>query len=173
MSLGSFFGRVGDILVEGIEQVAIPIASQVAVSRIQEKQLKARARRAQPASFPPIGGVTAGLGIDFERAGFIDFNIGEGGISLGIGPGEGGGGLPMAGLPSAGAAGGLWKPVRSSATGAIIGARARSIVSAVNPLSGTTTFFRHVGQPVLFSGDARICKSVRKKARKALSASGG
>ncbi len=172
MSLGSLFGRIGDVIVEGIEQVAIPVAQQVAVSRIQEKQFKARARRAQPASFPPIGPFgTTGIGIPEASPAGFEFEIGEGGIRLELGPGEGG--PPMAGLPSAGAAQGLWKPVRSSATGAIIGARARSIVSAVNPLSGTTTFFRHVGQPVLFSGDARICKSVRKKARKALSASGG
>lgn len=179
MSLGSFFGRLGDIIVEGIEQVAVPVATQVAVSRIQEKQLRARARRAQPASGPGAGILNFPTGPgDFgpgsvTPAGFITGSIGEEGLSLSLGPGAGPGGGAVAGLPAMMGAGGAFKPVRSSMTGQIIGYRAKSIVPAINPGSGTMTYFRHVGQPVLFAGDARICRAVRKKARKALSASGG
>jgi len=44
-------------------------------------------------------------------------------------------------------------------------AHARSLVMALNPMTGTPTFFRHVGRPLIYQGDLTTCKRVRKVAR--------
>ena len=49
----------------------------------------------------------------------------------------------------------------------MMGMRPRSLVMVPNPVTGKPTFFRHVGQPILFSGDLRAAKRVRKVAARA------
>ncbi len=46
-------------------------------------------------------------------------------------------------------------------------ARARQLVMAMNPVTGNPTFFRHVGRPILFSGDLATCRRVNKVAARA------
>lgn len=41
------------------------------------------------------------------------------------------------------------------------------LLSAVNPATGTRTYWRHVGQPVLFSGDLGHCRRIAKVVSKA------
>jgi len=38
----------------------------------------------------------------------------------------------------------------------------RSLVMTLNPANGNPVFFRHVGRPVLYSGDLATCKRVKK-----------
>ncbi len=42
------------------------------------------------------------------------------------------------------------------------GARAIPLVMTPNPITGAPTFFRHVGRPILFSGDVATVRRVRK-----------
>jgi len=44
--------------------------------------------------------------------------------------------------------------------------RPRSLIMQMNPSTGTPTFFRHAGRPIMFSGDRAICKGVEKIARR-------
>ena len=46
-------------------------------------------------------------------------------------------------------------------------ARPLPLIMQMNPVSGQPTFWRHVGRPLLFSGDLRIAKTVDKVARRA------
>jgi len=46
-------------------------------------------------------------------------------------------------------------------------ARPRSLVIAMNPVTGAPTFFKHVGAPILFSGDMAACRRVGRIARRA------
>ncbi len=43
--------------------------------------------------------------------------------------------------------------------------RARSMFRITNPSTGSDVWYRNVGQPILFSGDLRVCKRVEKVAR--------
>ena len=52
------------------------------------------------------------------------------------------------------------------------GIRARSLVEVVNPITGKKSWYRNVGRPILFSGDLRACKRVRKIAGRARRARG-
>jgi len=45
--------------------------------------------------------------------------------------------------------------------------RPRSLIMQMNPSTGTPTFFRHAGRPIMFSGDRALCKSIDKIARRA------
>jgi len=36
----------------------------------------------------------------------------------------------------------------------------------LNPSTGTPTFFRHAGSPIMFTGDRAICKGVDKIVRR-------
>jgi len=47
------------------------------------------------------------------------------------------------------------------------GVRANSIVMVRNPVTGSPTFFRHVGKPILFSGDFATARRVDRIAKKA------
>jgi hypothetical protein len=51
-------------------------------------------------------------------------------------------------------------------------ARPVSMFMVPNPMSGKPTFYRHVGQPILFAGDLTTCKKVEKVARRARRARG-
>jgi len=48
-----------------------------------------------------------------------------------------------------------------------VGQRPRSLIMQMNPSSGTPTFFRHAGRPIMFSGDRTLCKNIEKIARRA------
>jgi len=198
--LGDILGGIqsaGSKILSGIGQDLGSIATSglgtIAAIEINKRVQAAAARGSQQASFPPSGGGSSG-GQGFDLAGF-----GAGGSSgggdilsrlrdLAVTPGSpfdqalnvfspptGGGGMALQtqnfGLGS-GSISPVFRPVRRSMDGAVIGARAHSLLMAQSP-TGAITFFRHVGKPILFSGDARICRSVRKSARRALSASGG
>lgn len=52
------------------------------------------------------------------------------------------------------------------------GLRARSLVEVVNPYTGKKSWYRNVGRPILFSGDLRACRRVRKIAGRARRARG-
>lgn len=52
------------------------------------------------------------------------------------------------------------------------GLRARSLVEVVNPITGKKSWYRNVGRPILFSGDLRSCRRVRKIAGRARRARG-
>ena len=52
------------------------------------------------------------------------------------------------------------------------GLRFRSLVEFQNPLTGRRAWYRNVGRPILFSGDMRACKRVRKVASRARQAGG-
>lgn len=52
------------------------------------------------------------------------------------------------------------------------GVRFKRQVRAVNPSTGRETYFRNVGQPILFRGDLRTCKLVGKVGTRAVSATG-
>lgn len=55
-------------------------------------------------------------------------------------------------------------PTRSRFTGAVTGARAQNFV-AINPVSGAITWFGPIGRPILWSGDVRAAKRLKKIAR--------
>ena len=74
------------------------------------------------------------------------------------------GGAP---IPTAGRAGGVF-----GRAGGGTRVSMRKLVPVMTP-AGNVTFYRHVGQPVVFSGDAALLKSTRKRCRKALSSAGG
>ena len=76
--------------------------------------------------------------------------------------GGGGGGVPA--LPGV-APGGIFRVTQP-------GLRARSLFHITNPSTGREVWYRNVGQPILFSGDLRTCKRVRKVARLAARSSG-
>lgn len=42
---------------------------------------------------------------------------------------------------------------------------ARRLIRVTNPSTGNDTYYRNVGQPILFRGDLRVCKTVEKVAR--------
>lgn len=44
--------------------------------------------------------------------------------------------------------------------------RPRKLIMQLNPSTGTPTFFRHAGRPIMFSGDRAICRGVEKIARR-------
>jgi len=46
-----------------------------------------------------------------------------------------------------------------------VGQRPRKLIMQINPSSGTPTFFRHAGRPIMFSGDKALCKQVEKIGR--------
>ncbi len=48
-----------------------------------------------------------------------------------------------------------------------VGNRPRSLIMVPNPSTGAPTFFKHAGRPILFSGDFRAAKLVRKLASRA------
>lgn len=48
-----------------------------------------------------------------------------------------------------------------------VGQRPRSLIMQLNPSTGTPTFFRHAGRPIMFSGDRTLCKRIDKIARRA------
>lgn len=50
--------------------------------------------------------------------------------------------------------------------------RAVSSFRVTNPSTGRDVWYRNVGQPILWSGDLRVCKKVRKVARLAARSSG-
>lgn len=52
------------------------------------------------------------------------------------------------------------------------GLRAKSLVEVVNPYTMKKSWYRNVGRPILFSGDLRACKRVRKIAGRARRARG-
>ena len=52
-----------------------------------------------------------------------------------------------------------------------VGNRPRSLIMVPNPSTGSPTFFKHAGRPILFSGDLRAAKLVNKIARRARRAS--
>jgi len=43
--------------------------------------------------------------------------------------------------------------------------RPRSLIMQMNPSTGTPTFFRHAGRPIMFSGDKALCKKMDKLRR--------
>lgn len=51
------------------------------------------------------------------------------------------------------------------------GARAKSRVITVNPVTGSLTYYKNMGKPILYSGDLAACKRVRKIAARARRAS--
>ena len=56
--------------------------------------------------------------------------------------------------------GGLFQPTQLSA-------RPLPLIMASNPVTGRITFWKHVGRPILFSGDLATCKRVNRIARRA------
>jgi len=48
-----------------------------------------------------------------------------------------------------------------------VGNRPRSLIMVPNPSTGAPVFFKHAGRPILFSGDFRAAKLVRKLASRA------
>ncbi len=84
-----------------------------------------------------------------------------GGAVLGYGAGQEGGGQSLA-LPYGGM---MFRPTTA-------GIRARSLVEVTNPISGKKSWYRNVGRPILFSGDLRACRRVRKIAGRARRARG-
>ncbi len=108
-----------------------------------------------------IGGTMPVLpgGAQFQQAGLGSSLLG--GVLGGLGTealglfGGGGGGLPA--LPGV-APGGIFRVTQP-------GLRARSLFHITNPSTGREVWYRNVGQPILFSGDLRTCKRVRKIAR--------
>jgi len=190
------FKSAGQKILSGIGQDLGSIATSglgtIAALEINKRVQAAAARGSQAGSFPPSGD-RGGGGQGFDLAGFGFAGSSGGGDvlsrlrDLAVTPGSPfdqalnvfspptGGGMALQtrdfGL-GAGSISPVFRPVRRSMDGAVIGARAHSLLMAQSP-TGAITFFRHVGKPILFSGDARICRSVRKSARRALSASGG
>lgn len=67
--------------------------------------------------------------------------------------------------PSIGGGGGLFT------VGPAGGIRTRRMFAVPHPVTGFPTFFRHVGRPILFSGDLAVCKKVNKVAARARRAS--
>lgn len=51
------------------------------------------------------------------------------------------------------------------------GYRAKRFFATANPQTGTLSWFRNVGRPILFSGDLTACKRVNKVAARARRAS--
>jgi len=43
--------------------------------------------------------------------------------------------------------------------------RPRKLIMQTNPSTGTPTFFRHAGRPIMFSGDKALCKQMEKLRR--------
>lgn len=62
--------------------------------------------------------------------------------------------------PSGVLAGGLFKPVKQTASPV-------RFITAKNPVTKSVTFWEHAGAPVLFSRDLRVCKRVGKIAARA------
>jgi hypothetical protein len=42
------------------------------------------------------------------------------------------------------------------------------LLSAINPGTGMLTYWRHVGRPILFAGDARLARRIEKTCRRAM-----
>jgi hypothetical protein len=101
-------------------------------------------------------------GAPIQQAGFGD--VFGGVIGSFLAPSAGGGGASLPTLPGV-APGGIFQVTRP-------GLRARSLFHITNPSTGREVWYRNVGQPILFSGDLRTCKRVKKVARLAARARG-
>ncbi len=75
-------------------------------------------------------------------------------------------GLGLFGGPSLPAGGAIFRQTAA-------GVRARSLVRLTNPVTGNDVWYRNVGRPILFAGDFRTVKRVRKIASMARRRSGG
>lgn len=53
------------------------------------------------------------------------------------------------------------------------GVTAKHLVMLMHPVTGNPVWYRNVGRPILFSGDAATCRRVRKVSGKAFRSSGG
>ena len=178
----ALLGGIGDVF----EQVA-PALAQIGVQRLAQEILPtARGGGTvfapSPVGLPPIrptgiipgptgfgmqpiaavprpttlgGGPTMGAAPGFQQAGVIPGFLG----------GLGGGLIPqipgLFGAPD---------PSSFFRTGVPM-ARPISELSQVNPVTGRTHVWKHMGRPVLFSGDLATCKRVRKIAARARTSS--
>ncbi len=114
-----------------------------------------------PAVIPPIARAlpTVGRAVGQLGAGAALGEAIETGLQLFGGGGNGGGGGAAAG-----------QLFHTTAAGNVV---PTSLVMATNPKTGKATFFQHAGRPILYAGDLRACKRVKKAGARARRASGG
>ena len=107
-------------------------------------------------------------GAPIQLAGFGDFGSSLiGGLAQQFLPSLFGGGGPATGVQTAMAGEvQLFRPTLTSI-------RPNPLVMVRHPQTGAPVFFKHAGRPILFSGDLRAAKLVRRLARRARRATGG
>lgn len=135
------------------------------------KRLNRLAMGGRPQMMPSLAGLGGGLASGFAPAtvpaaaaggsildslGLGGLLGGLGGIASGLGPDILPGGLEESGTGVFGPD--LFKPTASSAR--------QRMIDAVHPGTGERVFWRPVGRPIMFAGDAALLKRTRKLARK-------
>ena len=150
-------------LIPGLEA----FAGEVSAGQVQQAALlPAVAGGALVRALPFLSGVTQNIiggavseGLDVLRERIFGGGEMPGQRALAL---PGGKSIMQPALPAAGR---VFNIHQNLNTGAVT-ARARTLLMMMNPLTGSPTFYRHVGTPLIFSRDPGICRMVERTARK-------